>query len=129
MAWRLTLGVFVQSFHLDLDWRTTFENYFTGPLVDPFLFLFPGNVDTILSDALALMLRFHDAPAHYYYSVTEVAYLARFVEAHPELAQSLRSVGQNLWIVGGGITFLAKRALTTVAIRAPHNMDRREGGP
>src|SRR4029450_5493449 len=38
-----------QSSHLDWDWRHTFEDYFAGPLVDPFLFLLPGTADTLLS--------------------------------------------------------------------------------
>src|SRR5215468_215608 len=93
-----------QSSHLDWDWRHTFETYFAGPLVDPFLFLLPGTVDTILSDAVGLMTQFHGSGVPYYYSVAEMGYLARFVEAHPELVQPLHAVGQNLRIVGGGIT-------------------------
>ena len=76
-----------QSSHLDWDWRHTFENYFAGPLVDPFLFLLPGPVDTILSDAVGLMTRFHGSGVPYYYSVAEMGYLARFVQAHPELLE------------------------------------------
>src|SRR5262245_18174646 len=93
-----------QSSHLDWDWRHTFETYFAGPLVDPFLFLLPGPVDTILSDAVGLMSQFHGSGVHYYYSVAEMGYLARFVQAHPELLEPLRAVGQDLRIVGGGIT-------------------------
>src|SRR5262249_34616318 len=93
-----------QSSHLDWDWRHTFETYFAGPLVDPLLFLLPGTVDTILSDAVGLMTRFHGSGAAYHYSVAEMGYLARFVEAHPELVGPLRAVGQDLRIVGGGIT-------------------------
>src|SRR5262245_4423922 len=93
-----------QSSHLDWDWRHTFEVYFAGPLVDPFLLSLPGTVDTILSDALGLLTRFHGSGVPYYYSVAEMGYLARFVEAHPELLQPLRDVGQSLRIVGGGVT-------------------------
>src|SRR5262249_29238720 len=93
-----------QSSHLDWDWRHTFETYFAGPLVDPFLFLLPGTVDTILSDAVGLMTRFHGAGVPYYYSVAEMVYLARFVQAHPDLLEPLHAVGQDLRIVGGGIT-------------------------
>jgi len=93
-----------QSSHLDWDWRHTFETYFAGPLVDPFLFLLPGPVDTILSDAVGLMSQFHGSGVHYYYSVAEMGYLARFVQAHPELLEPLRAVGQDLRIVGGGVT-------------------------
>src|SRR5262245_50904381 len=60
-----------QSSHLDWDWRHTFEDYFSGPLVDPLLFVLPGPVDTILSDAVGLMTRFHGSGAPYYYSVAE----------------------------------------------------------
>lgn len=93
-----------QSSHLDWDWRHTFEEYFAGPLVDPFLFLLPGTVDTILSDAVGLMTRFHGSGVPYYYSVAEMGYLARFVQAHPELLEPLRSVGDDLRLVGGGVT-------------------------
>jgi len=93
-----------QSSHLDWDWRHTFDEYFQGPLTDPFLFIRPGTVDTILSDALGLMSASHASGAHYYYSVAEMGYLQRFVEAHPDRLDSLRAVGQDLRIVGGGIT-------------------------
>jgi alpha-mannosidase len=98
------VAIVSQSSHLDWDWRHTFEIYFQGPLVDPFLFLFTGTVDTILSDAVGLMVPAHGAKAHYYYSVAEMGFLARFVEAHPQLIDPLRAVGHDLRIVGGGIT-------------------------
>ncbi|HLK10014.1 MAG TPA: hypothetical protein VKW76_01395 [Candidatus Binatia bacterium] len=98
------VAILSQSSHLDWDWRHTFEDYFDGPLVDPLLFLFAGPVDTILSDAVGLMARFHASEHHYYYSVAEMGYLARFVAAHPEVLESLRALGQDLRIVGGGIT-------------------------
>jgi len=98
------VAIVSQSSHLDWDWRHTFEEYFQGPLVDPLLFLLPGPVDTILSDAVGLLVRFHGSKAHYYYSVAEMGFLARFVEAHPEMVEPLRAVGQDLRIVGGGIT-------------------------
>src|SRR5262249_21491284 len=93
-----------QSSHLDWDWRHTFEDYFSGPLVDPLLFVLPGPVDTILSDAVGLMTRFYGSGAPYYYSVAEMGYLARFVQAHPELLAPLHAVGNDLRIVGGGVT-------------------------
>jgi alpha-mannosidase len=93
-----------QSSHLDWDWRHTFEVYFAGPLVDPFLFLLPGTVDTILSDAVGLMTQFHGTGVPYRYSVAEMGFFVRFVEAHPELIEPLHAVGQNLRIVGGGLT-------------------------
>src|SRR5215831_1261132 len=93
-----------QSSHLDWDWRHTFEVYFAGPLVDPFLFLLPGTVDTILSNAVGLMTQFQGTGVPYRYSVAEMGYFARFVEAHPELLEPLHAVGQDLRIVGGGIT-------------------------
>ena len=96
--------VISQSSHLDWDWRHTFETYFAGPLVDPVLFLLPGPVDTILSDAVGLMSQFHGSGVHYYYSVAEMGFLARFVHEHPDLLEPLRAVGQDLRIVGGGIT-------------------------
>ena len=93
-----------QSSHLDWDWRHTFDEYFQGPLTDPLLFIRPGTVDAILSDALGLMSASHASGAHYYYSVAEMGYLQRFVEAHPDRLDSLRAVGADLRIVGGGIT-------------------------
>jgi alpha-mannosidase len=98
------VAIVSQSSHLDWDWRHTFETYFAGPLMDSFLFLFPGPVDTILSDATDLMTHAGAANAHYYYSIAEIGYLARFLAAHPELAGPLRAVGHDLRIVGGGIT-------------------------
>src|SRR5262245_2221 len=84
-----------QSSHLDWDWRHTFEEYFAGPLVDPFLFLLPGTVDTILSDAVGLLTQFRGSGVPYRYSVAEMGFLARFVEAHPELLEPLRAVGND----------------------------------
>src|SRR5262245_39993276 len=98
------VAIVSQSSHLDWDWRHTFDEYFEGPLVDPLLFLFPGDVDGILSDALGLMKKFHGNKSHYFYSVAEMGFLARFVETHPEAADELRAVGHDLHIVGGGIT-------------------------
>src|SRR5262249_43219281 len=96
--------VISQSSHLDWDWRHTFEEYFAGPLVDPVLFLLPGTVDTILSDAVGLLTRFRGTGAPSYCSVAEMGSLARFVQAHPELVEPLRAVGNDLRIVGGGVT-------------------------
>jgi alpha-mannosidase len=98
------VAIVSQSSHLDWDWRHTFETYFAGPLDDPLLFLLPGPVDTILSDAVGLMTGFHGAPRRYYYSIAEIGFLQRFVAAHPEMAEALRAVGHDLRIVGGGIT-------------------------
>jgi alpha-mannosidase len=93
-----------QSSHLDWDWRHTFDEYFQGPLDDNLLFLRPGPVETIFSEALDLMTASHASPLHYYYSVAEMGFLQRFVEAHPDRLEALRAVGQDLRIVGGGIT-------------------------
>jgi alpha-mannosidase len=98
------VAIVSQSSHLDWDWRHTFDEYFEGPLDDPFLFLLPGTVDGILSDAVDLLARFHASGTHYYYSVAEMGFLARFVEAHPDVLDRLRAVGHDLRIVGGGIT-------------------------
>src|SRR5215831_9431517 len=68
-----------QSSHLDWDWRLTFDEYFQGPLSDPLLFIRPGTVETIFSDALGLVAASHASAAHYYYSVAEMGYLQRFV--------------------------------------------------
>src|SRR3989441_7115202 len=46
----------------------------------------------------------HASGAHYYYSVAEMGYLQRSVGARPARRDSLRAVGQDLRIVGGGIT-------------------------
>ncbi len=98
------VAILSQSSHLDWDWRHTFEEYFAGPLADPLLLLFPGTVDGILSDAVGLLVDSHGAGTHYYYSVAEMGFFARFLEAHPEMADQLRAVGNDLRIVGGGIT-------------------------
>ena len=81
-----------QSSHLDWDWLKTFDAYYTG------------QVDGVLTDAVGLLSQFHGAPAHYYYSIAEMGYLQRFVSAHPELLAPLRAAGNDLRIVGGGIT-------------------------
>jgi alpha-mannosidase len=98
------VAIVSQSSHLDWDWRHTFETYFAGPLDDPLLFLLPGPVDTIFSDAVGLMTQFHGASRHYYYSIAEMGFLQRFVAEHPEMAERLHAVGHDLRIVGGGIT-------------------------
>src|SRR4029434_3134849 len=77
------VAILSQSSHMDWDGRHSFETYCAGPL-DPLLFLFPGTVDTILADVVGLMSQFHGAKAHYYYSVAEMGFLSRFVEAHPD---------------------------------------------
>ncbi len=81
-----------QSSHLDWDWLHTFDQYFNL------------SVDAVLTNALQLLTQYHDAPAHYFYSVAEVAYLQRFVAAHPDLLQTLQQTGPDLRIVGGGMT-------------------------
>src|SRR5690348_15412584 len=83
------VAIVSQSSHLDWDWRHTFEDYFQGPLNDNLLLFLPGPVDTILSDAMGLMTKFHASKSRYYYSVAEMGYLERFVEAHPDAAQQL----------------------------------------
>src|SRR5262245_52346052 len=93
-----------QSSHLDWDWRKTFEDYFSAPSLDSLLFLFPGTVDTVFSDAVGLLSSFHRAGTRYSYSVAEMGFLQRFVEAHPEALGTLGAVGQDLRIVGGGVT-------------------------
>ncbi|HXQ22467.1 MAG TPA: hypothetical protein VN812_12395 [Candidatus Acidoferrales bacterium] len=81
-----------QSSHLDWDWLHTFDEYYQQ------------SVDGIFSDALSLLSQFHTAPAHYYYSIAEMGYLQRFIAVHPEAADALRAVGNDVRIVGGGIT-------------------------
>ena len=92
------------SSHLDWDWRHTFDEYFQGPLTDPVLIFRPGTVETIFSDALGLMAASHRSGAPYYYAVAEMGFLQRFVEAKPDRLDALRAVGQDLRIVGGGVT-------------------------
>lgn len=84
--------IFSQSSHLDWDWLLSFDDYFTQ------------RVEPIFLQAFGLLSQFHTAPAHYYYSVAEVGYLQRFAAAHPEMIEGLRQVGNDLRIVGGGIT-------------------------
>ena len=81
-----------QSSHLDWDWLSTFTDYYEH------------QVDGIFSNALTRMTEFHSEPTRYYYSIAEIGYLQRFVATHPELLQSLRTIGNDLRIVGGGIT-------------------------
>jgi alpha-mannosidase len=81
-----------QSSHLDWDWLRTFDEYYQR------------SVDGIFTDALDLLRQYHAAPHHYFYSIAEMGFLQRFVTAHPELLQPLKDAGQDLRIVGGGIT-------------------------
>ncbi len=96
--------IVAQASHLDWDWRHTFDEYFEGPLVDMLLFIRPGPVEAIFSDALGLSTASHASGAHYYYSIAEMGFLQRFVAAQPDRLDALRAVGQDLRIVGGGIT-------------------------
>lgn len=81
-----------QSSHLDWDWLHTFDTYYQQ------------SVDTIFSDAFDLLAQFHGAELHYYYSVAEMGFLQHFVDLHPELVDTIHAVGNDLRIVGGGIT-------------------------
>ena len=81
-----------QSSHLDWDWLHTFDAYYQQ------------SVDGIFSDASDLLSQFHSTENHYYYSIAEVGFLQRFLAVHPEAADALRGVGNDLRIVGGGIT-------------------------
>jgi alpha-mannosidase len=81
-----------QSSHLDWDWLKTFDRYYEEL------------VERIFSEALGLLTQFHRAEIHYYYSIAEIGYLQRFAAVHPELVESMRAVGSDLHIVGGGIT-------------------------
>ena len=84
--------IFSQSSHLDWDWLRTFDEYYQR------------SVDGIFTDALGLLSQYHAAPHHYFYSIAEMGFLQRFVTQHPDLLQPLKDVGQDLRIVGGGIT-------------------------
>jgi len=82
--------VFSQSAHLDWDWQRTFEHYYTswvGPAFEA--------ADALLS-----------SQPGYFYSIAEVAFLKRHLDAHPErggaFAQWYRE--GRLRIVGGGLT-------------------------
>jgi alpha-mannosidase len=81
-----------QSSHLDWDWLRTFDEYYQR------------SVDGIFTDALGLMSQYHGAPHHYFYSIAEMGFFQHFVSLHPEALPSLKHVGQDLRIVGGGIT-------------------------
>jgi alpha-mannosidase len=81
-----------QSSHLDWDWLRTFDVYYAQ------------QVEKIFTDALDLQLRFHGAERHYYYSIAEMGYLQRFVAQRPDRLAALHAVGNDLRIVGGGIT-------------------------
>ena len=81
-----------QSSHLDWDWQRTFDEYYQR------------SVDTIFTAALGLLTQYHTAPHHYFYSVAEMGFLQHFVTQHPESVQAFKDVGQDLRIVGGGIT-------------------------
>ena len=84
--------IFSQSSHLDWDWLRTFDEYYQQ------------SVDGVFTDALDLLRQYHAAPHHYFYSIAEMGFLQRFVTTHPELLEPLKDVGQDLRIVGGGIT-------------------------
>src|SRR5262249_57102396 len=85
-------------------WRHRSDVYFQRPLSDPVLVVRPGAVESIFSAALDLVTAAHASGTHYYYSIAEMGFLQRFVEAQPDRLDALRAVGQDLRIVGGGIT-------------------------
>jgi alpha-mannosidase len=84
--------VISQSSHLDWDWLFDFESYFVG------------QVDEIFLKAFDLLALHADDSPGFYYSIAEVGFLERFFDAHPQLHPRIASVGNNLRIVGGGIT-------------------------
>jgi alpha-mannosidase len=81
-----------QSSHLDWDWLRTFDAYYQQ------------SVDGIFTDAFSLLAQHHDGEHHYYYSVAEMGFLERFVTMHPDVIDTIHAVGNDLRIVGGGIT-------------------------
>jgi Glycosyl hydrolases family 38 N-terminal domain len=93
-----------QSAHMDWDWTSTFlENFWSTSA---------NAVNQLLSQAVVLLSNNAQltvkAPDLYYYSVCEIGYLQKFVEAQiaqgVDIISKLRAVGNYLRIVGGGIT-------------------------
>jgi alpha-mannosidase len=81
-----------QSSHLDWDWLLTFEDYYQR------------SVDQIFTDVLDILQVPGGTAGAAGYSVAEVAYVARFVDAHPDAAAQLRAAGRRFRVLGGGIT-------------------------
>ena len=82
--------IFAQNAHLDIDWQKTFDDYYASYVGDIFL------------EARAIL----DQQPRAHYSVAEMAFLKRHVEAHPEELAALRAhiARGALHIVGGGMT-------------------------
>ncbi|MFN8642543.1 MAG: hypothetical protein U0802_13145 [Candidatus Binatia bacterium] len=76
---------------LDWDWLNTFDRY-------------EQQVERIFATALDLQTQFHAGPRPYFYSIAEMGYLQRFVASRPDRLPALHAVGNDLRIVGGGIT-------------------------
>lgn len=77
-----------QSSHLDIDWKETFDQYYQD------------HVEQVFLDAAAILDRDPDA----FYSVAEMAYLARHVELHGAGTWPRHVESGHARIVGGGMT-------------------------
>jgi hypothetical protein len=82
--------LFAQTSHLDIDWQKSFDDYYAS------------FVETALLQARQLM----DAQPRAFYSIAEMAYLQRHLQAHPEELAALQADARRgaLRIVGGGMT-------------------------
>ncbi|MCL4557635.1 MAG: hypothetical protein M1491_03240, partial [Deltaproteobacteria bacterium] len=84
-----------QSSHWDIDWRTTFDDYYHNGYLG-------ASVESIIRQALDML----DAYPGYYYSICEIAFLKKYWDDHPEdharIVKYLRN--GHLRIVGGGMT-------------------------
>jgi Glycosyl hydrolases family 38 N-terminal domain/Alpha mannosidase middle domain len=82
--------IFQQSAHLDIDWQHTFDEYYSMFVKDIFV------------EARQLL----DAQPRAHYSITEMGYLSRHLDEHPEELAAWQSHAARgaLHIVGGGMT-------------------------
>jgi hypothetical protein len=85
-----TVVVFQQAAHLDIDWQRTFDEYYRAFVGDIFL------------EARSIL----DKQPRAFYSVTEMAYVQRHLDEHPEELGALQAHAARgaLRVVGGGLT-------------------------
>jgi alpha-mannosidase len=98
-----------QSSHLDWDWLLPFSTLLNDNPQDPIGYFGRNNgavqpVNTIFTDAGNFLLPNGTANPAYYYSICEMGFLEGFAEKNPSAFSVLKQAGNNLRIVGGGIT-------------------------
>lgn len=80
--------VLSQSSHLDIDWKSTFDQYYEE------------RVETIFEDAIAVLTAEPDS----FYSVAEMAFLSKHLEGHDAAPWRAHAGTGHVRVVGGALT-------------------------